>query len=416
MNRKTLHRLIFKAVENFDAPGDYNDGGGLYLQVSPWITKSWMLRYRIHGRQRAMGLGSYPAVTVKEARERASDARRQVRDGMDPIEARKVRAQQSRLSSAKTATFKDCASAYIESHRAGWANPKHAAQWSATLETYAYPVFGQLPVQAVDTTLVMKCVEPIWREKTETASRVRGRIESVLDWAKVRGYREGENPARWRGHLDKLLPKPTKVTKVKHHAAMPYADIAQFMRDLHEREGIAPKALEFVILTAARVSEAVNAKWSEFDLDRKLWTVPSDRMKAKRDHRVPLSGVTLKLLERLDSQREGDYVFPAWTSPDKPLTGAACLTLLDDMGRADLTTHGFRSTFRDWAAEQTAFPRQIAEAALAHVVSDKTEAAYQRGDLLDRRALLMQAWAQYCTKPQSAKVIAIGQTLDRVLG
>ena len=409
MNRKTLHRLTVKAVDNFDTPGDYNDGGGLYLQVSPWITKSWMLRYRIHGRQRAMGLGSYPAVTVKEARERASDAKRQVRDGVDPIEARNARALQARLSSAKTATFTDCASAYIESHRAGWANPKHAAQWSATLETYAYPVFGPLPVQAVDTTLVMKCVEPIWREKTETASRVRGRIESVLDWAKVRGYRDGENPARWRGHLDKLLPARTKVTKVKHHAAMPYADMAPFMRELRGREGIAPKALEFVILTAARVSEAVNAKWSEFNLNRKLWTVPAERMKAKREHRVPLSSLALKLLERLEAQREGDYVFPGWTIPDKPLTGAACLTLLDDMGHADLTTHGFRSSFRDWAAEQTNFPREIAEAALGHVLSNKTEAAYQRGDLLDRRGLLMQAWAQYCTKQQSAKVISLGQ-------
>jgi integrase len=275
-------------------------------------------------------------VSLNEARERAREAMRQVRDGIDPIEARKQRTAAARLQVARAATFADCAGAYIEAQSAGWRNAKHAAQWRATLETYAFPVFGSLPVSAVDTGLVMKALDPIWRSKTETATRVRGRIESVLDWAKVRGYRDGENPARWRGHLDKLLPQRSKVAKVKHHPALPYAEIGAFMR---ERPGIAPKALEYIILTAVRVSEAVNAIWAEINPHEKIWTVPGKRMKSGREHRVPLSTDAVAVLEAMKAFRQSEsaseLIFPGWKKRREgkqsgALTGAACLTLLDD--------------------------------------------------------------------------------------
>jgi integrase len=353
-----------------------------------------------------MGLGSH--ISLDLARQKATAARAMLAEGIDPIDARVAQNQKQALEQARSKTFAECAEAYIKAYRAGWRNAKHGAQWEATLNTYAAPVFGSLPIQGIDTVLVMKVLEPIWNEKTETASRVRGRIEFVLDWAKVRGYRAGENPARWRGHLDKLLPRRSKVTKVEHHAALPYADAGVFMRELRAREGTAPRALEFLILTAARVSEAVNAKWEEIDLKRRLWVVPADRMKGGREHRIPLSDAAVKLLKGQAEKKQSDFVFPGWRS-NKPLTGAACLKLLHDMNRPALTVHGFRSTFRDWCAEQTNYPREIAEAVLAHVVSNKAEAAYQRGDLLERRRLLMQAWADYCGRGKSGKVVPLRQ-------
>jgi integrase len=403
---RLVKRLTALGAQKRSRPGFHPDGDGLYLQVGKTKTKSWVFRYTLRGRPRYMGLGRYQEVTLDEARALAAERRQQVKDGLDPIEARNAERRQRAVDQARGITFEQCAHAYIEAHRSGWKNAKHAAQWAATLQTYAYPGFGKLLVQEVDTALVMKVLDPIWREKTETASRVRGRIESVLDWATVREYRAGENPARWRGHLDKLLPKRSKVAEVKHHEALPYAEIGEFMRDLHEREGIAPKALEFIILTAARVSEAVNAKWDEIELQKALWTVPAKRMKAKRAHRVPLAPAAIKVLKKMEAVRQSDYVFPGWKA-DKPLSGAACLALLDDMNRAKLTVHGFRSTFRDWAAEQTNFPREIAEAALAHTLKDKTEAAYQRGDLLARRALLMNGWADYCAQRQEGNVVPL---------
>jgi integrase len=397
---KQIERLNPLWVARCKKPGYHADGDGLYLQVSNTGSKSWVLRFMLQGKAREMGLGSLSLVPLAEARQKAKDQRKLLAEGIDPIAARDAQRNQHALEQARRKTFDECAEAYIEAHRAGWRNAKHAEQWTATLSTYASPVFGALPVQAIDTALVMKSLEPIWCEKTETASRVRGRVESVLDWATVRGYRSGENPARWRGHLDKLLPRRSKVAKVKHHEALSYSEVAVFMRELHKRDGVAPKALEFVILTAARVSEAVNAKWGEIDLQQRLWTVPAERMKASREHRVPLCDAAVKLLKAQKEQRQSEYVFPGWRV-NRPLTGAACLKLLDDMDRATLTVHGFRSTFRDWCAEQTNYPREIAEAALAHVLSDKTEAAYQRGDLLERRRLLMQAWADYCGRVRS---------------
>jgi integrase len=403
---KKIERLTALAVEKRTKSGYHADGAGLYLQVSRGGGKSWVFRYMLRGKPREMGLGSH--VSLELARQKATDARALLAEGIDPIEARDAQNQQQALEQARSKTFAECAEAYIKSHRAGWRNAKHGAQWEATLNTYANPVFGSLPVQAIDTALVMKVLEPIWSEKTETASRVRGRIESVLDWAKVRGYRAGENPARWRGHLDKLLPRRSKVAKVEHHVALPYADAGAFMRELRAREGTAPRALEFIILTAARVSEAVNAQWNEIDLKRRLWVVPAERMKTGREHRVPLSDSAVRLLKVQAEKKQSDFVFPGWRI-NKPLTGAACLKLLDDMKRPTLTVHGFRSTFRDWCAEQTHYPREIAEAAMAHVISNKTEAAYQRGDLLERRRLLMQAWADYCARAKSAKVVPLKQ-------
>jgi integrase len=309
---------------------------------------------------------------------------------------------QGRLDAAKAVNFKECAARYIASHRAGWRNPKHAAQWEATLATYAEPVIGGLSVQAVDTALVLKVLEPIWTVKPETAGRVRGRIESILDWAKVRGYRAGENPARWRGHLDKLLLPHSKVRRVEHHAALPYAELPGFLVSLREQEGIAARALEFAILTAARTGEVLSARdGGEIDLLDKTWTLPATRMKAGKEHRVPLSARALAILKEMQAHRHPDdaFVFPG-AKPGRPLSNMAFLMLLRRMGRSNVTVHGFRSSFRDWAAERTNFPAEVAEMALAHTVSDKTVAAYNRSDLFDRRRRLMAAWATFCTAPE----------------
>jgi integrase len=300
-------------------------------------------------------------------------------------------------------TFRQCAEAYIKAQATGWKNAKHAAQWPSTLEAYVYPAFGSLPVQTVDVGLVMKAVEPIWTTKPETASRVRGRIESVLDWATARGYRNGENPARWRGHLENLLPKTSKVRRVERHAALPYAELGTFMTELRQQDAVSARAMEFAILTAARTGEVIGARWSEIDFEARLWTVPAERMKAGREHRVPLSGPALSILLPLYEVRTGDRAFP--------ISHAAMLMLLRRMGRGELTVHGFRSTFSDWCAEQTNTPSEVREMALAHAVSDRVEAAYRRGDLFEKRRQVMDVWASYCAEPQSQRagnIVAIG--------
>lgn len=402
---RQIHRLTPDSIAALNKPGRYADGAGLYLQVGPTGTKSWLLRFMRAGKAREMGLGPLATVTLTEARKRAKQQKLKLLDGVDPIAERDAKRQADKLEAARSKTFDECAEAYIRSHQKGWRNEKHPEQWRNTLKTYCSPVFGSLPVQSVDTALVIKVLEPIWADKTETASRVRGRIEKVLDWAKVREYRGGENPARWRGHLDKLLSPRKKVQKVKHFAALPFAEIHGFMDAVRKQEGNAARALELVILTACRTSEAINARWAEIDLDAKVWTIPAERMKAKREHRVPLSDAAVELLKQMQSRVEGEYVF-AGGKPDKPLSSMAMLALLKRMGR-DFTVHGFRSTFRVWAAEMTKFPREIAEAALAHVVRDQTEAAYQRSDLFDKRSKLMQAWAEYCNRKPSANVTPI---------
>jgi integrase len=302
------------------------------------------------------------------------------------------------LEAASAVTFRECAEAILEAKRHEWKNAKHASQWQNTLKTYAYPVLGDLPVQHIETSHVLKALQPIWTKKPETASRVRQRIENILSWATARDYRSGENPARWRGHLDKLLASPAKIKTIRHHPALPWSEVSQFMGELSQREGNAARALEFTILVAARTGEVIGAKWDEVDLSGGVWTIPAERTKARREHRVPLSKAAKSLLRDLPQVEGQAYVFKGHRY-DKPLSNMAMATVLKRMGRDDLTVHGFRSTFRDWCAEATNYPRELAEAALAHVLKDKTEAAYQRGDMFARRARLMQAWSDYCAKP-----------------
>jgi integrase len=404
-----IGKLVAVTLPKLTKPGMYGDGGGLYLQVTASGAKSWIFRFMLHGRAREMGLGPLHTVSLAEAREKARDQRKLLLDGTDPIAAREAKRAEARIAAANTMSFQECAERYIDANKAGWRNAKHAAQWPATLETYAYPVLGALSVQAIDVGLVMKVLEPVWQAKAETASRVRGRMEAVLDWATARGYRQGDNPARWRGHLDKLLPARAKIQRVEHHPALPYSGMGAFMADLRGQEGIAARALEFLILTAARTGEVIGARWDEFDLAEKLWTIPAERMKAGREHRVPLSSRTLAILDELGALRAygGEWVFPGGR-PGRPLSNMAMLKVLRRMGRGGLTAHGFRSSFRDWAAERTNFPRDVAEMALAHAVGDKVEAAYRRGDLFQKRRALMDTWAKHAQpKTGSATVVAL---------
>jgi integrase len=399
-------------VSKLVKPGRYSDGGGLYLQVSRTGTKAWILRFMLGGRSREMGLGPIDVVSLAEARERARQARKLLLDGSDPIVARREARLRARATAVKVMTFKQCAEAYMKTHRAGWKNAKHIWQWENSLATSVYPTFGALDVAAVDTGLVLKALEPLWTTKTETATRVRQRIEAILDWAKARGYRDGENPARWRGHLEKLLPSPSKIAPVVHLAAMPYADVPAFFAQLKKREAVTAKALAFTILTAARSGEARLATFAEIDFKAAIWNVPAERMKSGRPHRVPLTNEALALLPR-DGAPE-NLLFSG--------TRAGALSdvtmrkyLQHDMGYEDLTVHGFRSSFKDWARERTNFPDEVSEAALAHIVGDKTEAAYARGDLFNKRRKLMEAWAAYCASPTAAvaaKVVPIRELMS----
>jgi integrase len=398
MARK-MERLTALAVSRSKAPGYYPDGSGLYLHVTMSGARSWVYRFMLHGRAREMGLGPLPDTSLAEARGSAMEFRKLRREGIDPIEWRKAARSRAKLEAAKSITFDQCANAYIKAHRAGWRNAKHGDQWRNTLATYASPVFGSLPVQGIDLGLVMRVLEPIWSEKPETAGRLRGRIENILDWAAVHGYRTGENPARWRGHLDKLLPQQSKIARVEHHAALAFAEIGAFMALLRAQEGTAARALEFAILTAARTKEVLGARWGEVNMADAVWTIPAERMKAGREHRIPLSGACIVVLEAMKPLRNGEFLFPGMRS-GKPLSNMSMLMLLRRIGRGDLTTHGFRSSFRDWAAERTKFPPEIAEMALAHVVGNKVEAAYRRGDLFEKRRKLGDAWAAHCSRPR----------------
>jgi integrase len=385
--------LTAVAVGKLKKPGRYAVGDGAYLQIATGGTKSWLFRYKRDGKARHMGLGPYSLLTLAEAREKARQARRALLEGIDPLEAKAARRARARLDAARGMTFRQCAERMIASHEAGWKNPKHRAQWKATLATYAYPVFEDLSVSAIDTVLVQKVLDPIWSTKTETAGRVRGRIEAVLDWAKVRGYRDGENPARWRGHLDKLLPNRRKVRAVKNYAAVPYPELPPFMEELRKRTGVSARALEFAILTAARTSEVIGATWAEIDLKARVWTIPAHRMKAGKEHRVPLPDRALEILSSLP--REGEFVFMGGRV-GKPLSNMALLELMRGM-KPGFVPHGFRSTFRDWAADTTDNPSEVVEMALAHAIESKVEAAYRRSDLFDKRQRLMADWASYCS-------------------
>jgi integrase len=388
-------------------PGNHADGGGLYLQVvraaDGHVSRSWIFRYATTAAERAvdpalpkeryMGLGAAHDVALTEARAKARDARLLRAQGVDPIRARDAARAAAALAGMRGKTFGECAEGWRAARADGWHSAKHCRNQKSMLEAHALPVLGALPVAAVDTALVLRVLEPIWANKTVTARRVRDNLESILDWAKVLGYRDGENPARWRGHLDHLLAKPSKVNAVKHHAALPYSEVGAFMEALRAREGRDAWALELIVLTAARVSEVTGMRWEEIDLSAGAWTIPASRMKSGREHRVPLSNAALAVLARV-GRREG-LLFPS--ARDKSLE-----KLRHRLGYGHITTHGFRSTFRDWAAECTNFPREIAEVALAHVTGGETERAYQRGDMFEKRRKLMDAWARFCAKPVAA--------------
>jgi integrase len=377
--------LTVRKVETA-APGRYTDGRGLMLVVKPTGARSWVLRYQMRGRRRDMGLGSYPEVTLAAAREKALQARRHLVDGVDPLSIRP----------APALTFRDAAEALIASKRSGWRNPKHAAQWPSTLATYAYPVLGSMDVKLIDTAHVMSVLTPIWTGKSETASRVRQRIEAVLDYASAQGLRSGLNPARWKGHLENLLPKPSNVRRVEHHAALDWRDMPEFMAELALRSGISASALRFLILTAVRSGEVRGMRWAEVDLRSSTWIVAGSRTKSGKEHRVPLTAAALSCLG--EPGIGPALVFPSPLDPEKPLSDMSLTAVLRKMGRGDVTAHGFRSSFRDWAGETTPFPREVIEAAMAHRLRDRAEAAYARGDLFDKRRELMTAWAEFTSR------------------
>jgi integrase len=382
-------------VKSLNVPGDYFDGRGLYLQVRSESSKSWLLKYSMEKRAREMGLGPAADIPLATARELRDRYRALLKQGVDPLEHKKAEKSAKALDRAKAITFKDACARYIAANRSGWKNIKHAAQWEATLKAYAYPTIGKLPVQAIDTALVMAVLDPIWSTKPETASRVRGRIESVISAAKARGEFKGENPATWKGHLDNLLPKTSKVRKVENHAALPYADLPAFMMDLRTREGIAAAAMQFLILTVGRTGEVLGATWDEFDLRKSVWTIPGERMKNGKEHQVPLSPPAVAVLERMSKLTNGEHVFFGQSS-GRSLSNMALLVLLRRMKRTEITSHGFRSTFRDWAAER-GYQDPVAEAALAHSVPDAVVAAYKRTTFFELRKKMMDDWATYAT-------------------
>lgn len=392
-------------VSRLTSPGLHAVGGiaGLALQVlpPPSSARTWVLRVMIAGKRRAMGLGGFPDVTLAGAREAARAARLKIKEGVDPIEDAKAKRSALFAARAASMTFSEAAAAYIAVMEAEWTNDKHGQQWRNTLSTYADPVIGNIYVREVEQSHVMRVLEPIWLTKTETATRLRGRIENILDWARVRGYRTGENPARWRGHLDMLLPTPGKVQKVEHHPALPFSELGEFMVKLREHEGMGARALEFAILTAARSGEVRGAAWSEVDMKDTTWTIPAGRMKAKREHRVALCAEAVALLKSLP--RTGVLIFP--NNKDTVLSDMTLTAVLRRMGRSDITAHGFRSTFRDWCSECTNYPRDVAEMALAHAIGDKVEAAYRRGDLFEKRRLMMRDWGKFCGRVQAAATV-----------
>jgi integrase len=396
--------------ESLTAPGRYRDNGGLYLVVVGG-SRTWMFRYKRHGKGHWMGLGPDSLVGLAAARDAAIDARRLLRDGTDPIEHKRAAAAARAAEAEPAKTFDDVAALLIASKKAGWKNEKHAGQWKATLDTYAAPVFGKQPVDRITVDEVLECLTPIWEGKPETASRLRGRIENVLDYAKTRGWRKGENPARWKGHLDHLLPSRASIARVEHHAALPWADLPEVMGKLAEAGGTSALCLRFTVLTAARSGEARAVRWNEIDLKAKVWTVPAEKMKAKLEHRVPLSDAALNVLKIVLPLKNADdgLVFQGGRK-GKPLSDVAVSKALAAVAD-NVTVHGMRSTFRDWCAESTSYPREVAEAALAHSNRDKVEAAYRRSDLFDQRARLMTQWGEFCTRrvESAANVARIGK-------
>jgi integrase len=398
-------------------PGRYRDEEvrGLILQVGRYQRRdqvqrehspdnaSWVLRYERNGWERWYGLGSLQVLDLKAARQKARGARQGLLDGVDPIERKKADKAAQKLAVEKAITFEEAAREYFAQHKGKWTNRKHQRQFLSTLTTYAFPKIGKLSVAAVDTGMVLKVIEPIWHDKTPTADKTRRRIEAVLDWATVRNYRTGDNPARWKGHLGEVLPERGKIQKPKHHAALPYSEIGSFMSALRSQHGPAARALEFTILTAARTGEITGAVWSEIDLVGKVWTIPAERMKMDREHRVPLSDRAVEILKALPTEENNDFVFIGKLKPN--LSHSAMMEVLHRMKRSDITVHGFRSCFRDWSAECTAYPNHVLEQALAHSVGSAVERAYRRGDLFLKRVKLMADWSRFCSKPVGASTV-----------
>jgi integrase len=402
---RAINKLTARGVQTLSKTGRHADGGNLYFKIRG-ASRAWVFFFRWQDRMVEMGLGTYPAISLAAARQLAAAARDHLAKGVDPLDARR-RVEEDRkraeVAAAGIPTFGAYTLALVDRIERGFSNPKHRQQWRNTLTTYCKPIWDT-PVNDVDTVGVLACLTPIWGAKPETAQRVRGRIERVLNAAKAERLRSGENPATWRGHLDATLPKPSKLSR-GHHAALPYADVPKFMADLRRREASAALALEFAILTATRTGEVIGARWVEFDLDAGLWTIPAIRMKARQEHRVPLSARVLEIVHKLASVRTSEYVF-AGQRQGKPLSSMSMLMLLRRMERSDVTTHGFRSAFSDWASEVSSFSSELRETALAHTIANKAEAAYRRGDALERRRGMMEAWAQYC-EPQTADRVDI---------
>ena len=374
----------------------YADGGSLYLRVAPGGSKQWIFRYTApSGRVRDMSLGAVHTFSLAEARERAADARKLRADGIEPINHKRARLAALRAADAKAMTFEQCARGFIKDNEAEWTSPKHRQEWEITLRKYVFPLLGSLPVEAIDTPLVLKVIKPMWERIPTTASRVVGRIHAVIGWATVHHYRHGDNPARWQGHLEHALPALSKVAKVKHHAALPYAQVGAFVAKLRKDSSVGARCLEFITLTAARLGEAINAEWDEIDLANRVWVVPASRMKADREHRVPLSGAALAVLKAVQAIRQSDYVFPG-RRQGRPVGENTPVRLAKQAAGSNITVHGLRSTFRDWASERTSFSREVAEMALAHAIPNAVEAAYRRGDLFEKRRKLMEAWAEFC--------------------
>ena len=403
---RSIHRLTAVKANALKRAGYHADGGGLYLRIKDGGSKSWVFRYMIAGRRRDAGLGRYPTINLAKARELAETCRRLVAGGVDPIERRNEEREAERAAAAKAITFEECAKAYIEAHEVAWTNDKHRQQWRRTLADYVYPVVGSLPVAAVDTAGVLNVLTPIWNEKTETASRVRGRIELVLDWAKTKGYRDGPNPALWRRHLQHTLPAKRKEHQVEHLAALPFDEIGTLMAALREQTSVGVRALELLILTAARTGETLGARWDEIDIDNMMWTIPSTRMKGGREHRVPLSPRAGAILKEMAEIRQNEFVFPGMKQ-GRPLTETTLRAVLKRIGYNSITVHGLRSTFRDWAGECASVPREIAEAALAHATGSAVERAYRRGDAFEKRRKLMEQWGTFCGHPADADVVPL---------
>lgn len=389
---RSIGKLSARRVETLHKPGRFSDGGNLYLSIGKASGKRWVFLYRWDGRQRELGLGSAAngEVSLARARDLAQEARNLLNADIDPIEYKKERAQKAR----EVPNFGDFADDYIANHKVKWRNERHIAQWEMTLDRYCGVIRG-LPITAIDTDAILKVLQPIWTQVPETASRLRGRIENILDAAKAKGLRSGDNPAAWRGHLKTLLPARQRLTR-GHHAALAYEQVPRFVAELHTRASTAALALEFCILTATRTGEVLNADWREFDLERAIWTIPATRMKAGFEHRIPLTSRAIAILNTLNEGRISNHVFPG-SFNGKPLSGMAMAMQLRRMNRPNITVHGFRSSFRDWASEQTSYPHETCEHALAHRISDKAEAAYRRGDQFEKRRRLMEDWERYCT-------------------